>query len=185
MNPLATARTVLENAGYDTWMPPDETQRFYFEDLSLFGMATCYPSLPNLLAGWEDRQDEFLEAHGEALRSAENEEKVWNAYSVHLTVADFEDDEEQRVRQQNELFQIAQDFRGTRKVVGAEVTEKQDVHAALLPLLPLQSQPALAAENYRTQLEEELAENFDQRLLGVLRPEAATADIVNNLLADP
>jgi hypothetical protein len=184
MDPLANAQTQLHKVGFRTDQKPDETDRVYFEDQSLFGMVTTYSSVSELLGTWEDRQDQFLKANEKALRSAGNQEKVWNAHTIHLTVADFADEEREQARQENELFRIEENFRGTRKIARANVTDEEDVTEALLPLLPVQRKPQLAAEDYREQLEDELGEEFDDAFLSVLDEDASIDDIVNDLLDD-
>lgn len=182
MDPLTTSQTKLSKTGFRTWQHPDETDRMYFEDRSVFGMVTTYDSVPHLLQNWETRQDQFLESNKKSLRSAGNQEKVWNAYTVHLTVGDFADDERKKAEQENRLFHIEEDFRGTRKVARANITDDEDVAEALFPLLPIQKIPQLAAENYRQRLERELSKEFDDAFLSVLNEEDSTDDIVDKLL---
>lgn len=184
MDPLTTAQTKLSKASYDTWQEPDETDRVYFEDRSVFGMITTYVSVRDLIDEHEDRQDQFLQANENALRSAGNQEKVWNAYTVHLTVGNYSEDERERAEQENKLFRIEENFRGTRKIARANVTDDKDVVEALLPLLPIQRKPKLAAEDYRKQLEDELSEEFDDAFLSVLDEDASPDDIVKDLIQD-
>lgn len=184
MDPLTTAETKLSKAGFNTWLPADETDRMYFEDRSVFGMVTTYESVSGLLQNWENRQDQFLRKNEKVLRSAGNQEKVWNAYTVHLTVGDLAHEEREKAEQENRLFRIEENFRGTRKIARANVTDDEDVADALFPLLPLQRIPRLAAENYRQQLEQELGEEFDDAFLGVLNEDASIDDIVKDLLQD-
>ncbi|MEX2402408.1 MAG: hypothetical protein WD423_16675 [Rhodothermales bacterium] len=184
MDPLTAAQTELSKVGYETWQEPDETDRVYFEDRSVFGMVTTYASVRDLIDGYEDRQNRFLRTNENALRSASNQEKVWNAYTVHLAVGDFSEADREHAEQENKLFRIEENFRGTRKIARANVTDVEGVVAALLPLLPIQRKPKLAAEDYRKQLEEELREEFDEAFLSVLDENALPVDIVNDLLQD-
>lgn len=184
MDPLTKAQTKLSKVGYETWQEPDETDRVYFEDRSVFGMVTTYASVRDLIEEHEDRQDQFLQANENALRSAGNEEKVWNAYTVHLTVADCSEDDRERAEQENKLFRIEENFQGTRKIARANVTNDEDVVEALLPLLPIQRKPKLAAEDYRKQLEDELGEEFDDAFLSVLDEDISPDDVVNAVLQD-
>lgn len=182
MDPLTTAETKLSKTGFRTWQPPEGTNRAYFEDRSVFGMVTTYETVSHLLQNWERRQDRFLEVNEKSLRSAGNQEKVWNAYTIHLTVGDFADEEQEKAKQENQLFRIEEDFRGTRKIARANITDKEDVTEALSPLLPIQKKPQLAAENYRQKLEQELSEEFDRTFLSVLNEETSIDEIVDNLL---
>jgi hypothetical protein len=182
MDPLTTAQTKLSKVSYDTWQEPDETDRVYFEDRSVFGMVTTYASVRDLIDEHEDRQDQFLQANENALRSAGNQEKVWNAYTVHLSVGDYSEDNRERAEQENKLFRIEENFRGTRKIARANVTNDADVVEALLPLIPIQRKPKLAAENYRRQLKNELSKEFDDTFLSVLVEDVSPDDIANDLL---
>lgn len=184
MDPLTTAQTKLSKVSYDTWQEPDETDRVYFEDRSVFGMVTTYASVRHLIDEHQDRQDQFLQANENSLRSAGNQEKVWNAYTVHLTVGDYSEDNRERAEQENKLFRIEENFRGTRKIARANVTDDEDIVEALLPLLPIQRKPKLAAEDYRKQLENELSKGFDDAFLSVLGEDASPDDIANDLLQD-
>lgn len=184
MDPLTTAQTKLAKVGFDTWQQPDETDRVYFEDHSVFGMVTTYPSVEHLIRDYMERQDQFLRENEGELRSSGNQEKVWNAYTIHLTVGGFADDDREKATQENTIFRIEENFRGTRKVARANVTSEEDVADALLPLLPIQHKPNLAAEDYRQQLEAELSEEFDGAFLSVLRENADIDDILNELLDD-
>jgi hypothetical protein len=184
MDPLTTAETELSKVGYETWQEPDETNRVYFEDRSVFGMVIKYASVRDLIEEHEDRQDEFLQANENALRSASNQEKVWNAYTVHLSVGDFSENDLERAQQENTIFRIEENFRGTRKIARANVTEGGDVVDALLPLLPIQRKPKLAAEDYRRKLADDLGKEFDDPFLSVLDEDADPDDVVNGLLQD-
>jgi len=182
MDPLTTAQTELSKVGYATGQKPEEIDRVYFEDRSVFGMVTTYPSVQDLIDKYEDRQDQFLRANENAIRSAGNQEKVWNAYTVHLTVGDFSEDDDKSAEQENQLFRIEENFRGTRKIARVKVSLKEDVVDALLPLLPIQRKARLAAEDYRKQLKLELGEEFDDAFLSVLDEKASLEDIVSRLL---
>ena len=184
MDPLTTAETELSKVGYETWQKPDETKRVYFEDRSVFGMVTTYGSVQDLIDEHEDRQDQFLKGNESALRSAGNQEKVWNAYTVHLTFGDFPENARERAEQENEIFRIEENFRGTRKIARANVTDNEDIVDALLPLLPIRRNPSLAAEDYRQQLEDELSEEFSDAFLRVLDENASADNIVSDLLQD-
>lgn len=184
MDPLTKAQTELSRAGYETWQKPEETAQVYFEDLSVFGMVATYASVQDLINEHEDRQDQFLRANENAIRAAGNQEKVWNAYTVHLTVGDFSKNDIERAKQENELFRIEENFRGTRKIARAIVTDDEDIINALLPLLPIRRKPRLAAEDYRQQLEHELREEFGNDFLRVLDQNASPDDIVGGLLQD-
>lgn len=184
MDPLTTAQTKLSKVGYETWQEAAETDRVYFEDRSVFGMVTTYASVRDLLEEYEARQDQFLKAYENALRSASNQAKVWNAYTVHLTVGNFSGNDRERAKEENKLFEIEENFQGTRKIARANVTDDEDIVDALLPLLPIQRKPKLAAEDYRKQLEAELSEEFNESFLSVLDEDASPDDIVNELLQD-
>lgn len=182
MDPLTTAKTKLAKVGYSAWQKSVETDRVYFEDRSVFGMVTTYPSVRDLIDTYEDRQDQFLRANESALRAASNQDKVWNAYTVHLTVGDFPRNDKKRGEQENQIFRIEENFRGTRKIVRTNVATNQDVVDALLPLLPIQRKAMLAAEDYRQQLARNLRAKYDGAFLRILDKKASPEDIVGELL---
>jgi hypothetical protein len=183
MNILKEAEMLLRENEYDVWRP-NELDRFYFEDPSIFGMLTTYESPEELVELWDDRQEDFLRLYQHDLRSSENNEKVWNAYTVHLAVPDVREKNSAKWEDiRNKLYQIEEDFVGTRKIVRVGVGEG-DVREALLPLLEIQADPKLAAGNYREDLRSELREDYEEAFLLLLDEGVPVDDIADKLLTD-
>lgn len=185
MSLLEESEDLLVDQGYEVWRHPDETDRLYFEDASIFGMVITYASPSDLVETWEDRQDEFLRVYRDDLRSSESKEKVWNAYTVHLTVSTVDTpDSDEGIEMRNALYQIEEDFGGTRKIVRSGVGD-DDVESALLPLLEIKAEPELEASNYREGLRRELEEgDFEEAFLQLLKEDMPVDEIANQLLQD-
>jgi hypothetical protein len=110
-----------------------------FEDASILGFVRDFASVPLLLEGWHDAQDQFLRSSAAELRR--DRRKAWNAYSFFLTAAQASEDEARA------LIAIEEDFRSTRKVVRAGVSTDADVDGALSVLLPIRHRVRLSAED--------------------------------------
>lgn len=141
---LLDARTALESAGYRTLFPQPDAKFFYFEDANILGVVYSLESVELLLKEWEHLQDRFLRENGTRLST--DPVKAWNCYTVLLTSDKANNVEASR------LFAIEEDFRGTRKIVGAGVTSKSDISQALAPLLPLRRVLSLAPEDIKDRL---------------------------------
>jgi len=125
------ARASLEHAGYRTASLVPTGQAFSFEDANLLGGGFVYENVDELLQGWESRQDRFLAEYAGRLRAVPD--KLWNIYTVHLTA------EACLSSKATALFNVEENFRGTRKLARAGIISKEQVQSALLALLPIQS----------------------------------------------
>lgn len=125
------SRALLEGSGYSTTLLSGNSSSFAFEDANLFGGAFLYDDLASLLANWEPQQDKFLAEFAGRLRVVPD--KLWNVYTLHFT-AEICDSS-----QSTALFNVEEDFRGTRKIARAGLRTRDDVREALLPLLPIQN----------------------------------------------
>jgi len=159
MNLAHEARSILEDAGYITAVPDQDSLMFYFEDNSLLGFIVIHERSETILDHWEEQQDSFLRHHAMRLRREPN--KAWNVYSIHLT------SDKPRTEVSGQLFQIEEDFRGTRKLVRAGIETKSDLLRALLPLLPIQNLIAVQPEDAYENLRERLATQ-NSSLAGIL-----------------
>ena len=148
MNLLLEARTILENAGYVTLSSSAARDTFHFEDDSLIGSVTEHRSVQCLLDNWEKVQDTFLTQHAGQLRV--DPAKAWNIYTVHMTRESVTPDLASR------LFDVEEDFRGTRKVARCGIRTKEELRLAMLPLLLIQSHVALTKADLTERLRERL-----------------------------
>jgi len=182
MDLLKAAQTQLREGGYRAWPDLSTEDRVLFEDSDVFGMVTVYPSVVDLIEKWEDRQDQFLRNHADVLRDEENKEKVWNVYTIHFTKENFSEDGGGKIEQRNELYRIEENFRGTRKIARVNITEEGDVVEGLLPLLPIQGSPELAAEDYRERLGNKISNEFRDPFIDVLNEDVPIDEIVEKLI---
>src|SRR5262245_2292274 len=113
-NLLSTVRSVLEHVGYRTIGIAPASTSLQFEDESVLGILHVSDSLQNLIDGWKDIQDTFLRDSSSRLLS--DPLKAWNCYTVLLT------SQPAKREDASALFQIEEDFRGTRKIVRAGIS---------------------------------------------------------------
>ncbi|TZF90772.1 hypothetical protein [Cognatilysobacter lacus] len=132
------AQMVLDEAGFSVSSvetPPALT----FEDPSVLGFLMVYDTVDELLASYSRTSQVLLARHAFLLRSAGA--KAWNTYMVLLATSSATSN------QLVALSGIEEDLSGTRKIARAGVADREDVHAALLSLLSLQTAPRLGAVN--------------------------------------
>lgn len=112
-------------------------QALAFEDATVLGFIFSYDDVSSLMLEWSVDADKAISTYQFGLRKASL--KAWNAYIILLAsgAADY--------AQTVSLGAIEEDLAGTRKIARAGVNDIADLHAALLPLLPLQSAPRLEA----------------------------------------
>ena len=173
---LSLVQGVLQSGGYRTWLTPIEKRTgVCFEDDAVMGFAVLFDDTATLLAGWRATEAAFLHMHGEDIRRGGD--KAWNVYSVFLAIASGESTP-------RDVRQIEEDLERTRKIAAAGVSHRDALIAALLPLLPLQQQPALGPED--------VAERFRRRVVAiapsaaeVLLDESVSPKDVARRLGDP
>lgn len=136
MNLREEAISLLEKAGYA--IRATGHAAFHFEDSSVLGVLSVYDSADEIADRWEEVQDSFLVEHDSALRSSPH--KAWNVYSVHVTQA------EASSKRVQDLKNIEEDLRRTRKIVGAGLASRSDLRQSLLPLLSIQRLVTLKRE---------------------------------------
>lgn len=148
---LSEARAVLDAAGFRTLAQSPVATYFYFEDANILGVLHVLDSVDQILSDWESLQDRFLQEN--APRLVIDPFKAWNCYSAFITSGPPGKDDASK------LFAIEENFRGTRKLVRAGVTNRTEVEAALAPLLPLRRLLTLEPENIRVRLAERLGDS--------------------------
>jgi hypothetical protein len=127
-----------------------DRQALAIEDATVLGFLFAYDDPGDLIETWIRDVDQAVAAHQFGLRRAG--EKAWNTYVVLL--ASRKADYAQSVR----LGAIEEDLVGTRKIVRADVADIAALHAALLPLLPLQTAPKLGAVDIAAEIRERTTE---------------------------
>lgn len=108
-----------------------------FENDLILGFVLGFPNAETLLERWQTAGQRAVQSRQLALRSAER--KAWNTYLVFL--AEVPGDYGQNIM----LGAIEEDLVGTRKIAKAGISDAEDVHAALLPLLAIRNAPHLDA----------------------------------------
>jgi hypothetical protein len=160
MNLVEESRSILRKAGYRVLQPHQSPSVLYFEDESVYGFVSVFPTTEEIIANWKEEQDGFLKLHVESLRTATG--KAWNAYSIFLTEA------RPSPESQAELLAIEEDFRGTRKVARSHLKTSDDVHRALFPVLPIGNLVTLQAEDLRSRLRQRLGFLNDKEIAALL-----------------
>jgi hypothetical protein len=144
MSILLDARALLESFDYRTSNLGNSAESCLFEDSSVMGCITEHPTVVDLLSNWQKVQNDFLTAHAGRLRMSTT--KSWNVYSIHLT------HEEASPDLRSKIFEIEEDFRGTRKIARTGVRTRDDIRRALLSLLPIQNHVILTRADARERL---------------------------------
>lgn len=132
---------VFQDAGYSTWLGAiDDFEIVGFEDDAVMGFACIFGGVTDVLDHWTDIELRFLTRHASALQRAGD--KTWNMYSVFLCQETPTDEQARQIRW------IEEDLERTRKLAACGVADQQRLIHALLPILPLQSQPVLDREEF-------------------------------------
>lgn len=118
-----------------------------FENQAVAGFAHVFPNGEALLKGWVEAQRLVLDRYALALRGAG--QKAWNVYSVFL--AETATADEVRI-----IERIDEDFALTRKIARANLQSTDELRAALLPLLPIQSRVGMEPSHYNELLRNRL-----------------------------
>lgn len=149
MNIIAEARTILEDAGYSTFVSRRPDRAFLFEDESVMGFLWEANSVDDIVRNWKTRQDDFLADNAPRIRASG--QKAWNIYSVLLT------EELPPDGSLGDILAIEENLNATRKIARAGVSSRGELQAALRPILPirhegLQTQSRDAIDSLRAQL---------------------------------
>jgi hypothetical protein len=146
----STVQIVLQEAGYETWLVSiEELTVVCFEDDAVMGFVSIFEEPNALLASWRKIEAIFLARHAPRLREAQ--EKAWNVYSIFLCSAAPSPDQAREIRR------IDEDLEQTRKVASCGLVGQEEIVAALLPLLPIQSRPRLEGEDLTERLRRRIA----------------------------
>lgn len=135
---IADSERILSGAGYSVHVRELRGRSvLIFESGTVLGFVFGYGAVGELLDNWSEDAKAAIATNQLGLRRAQL--KTWNAYTIFLANggADF--------AQTVQLGGIEEDLSATRKVARGGVSSVEDLHAALLPLLPLQSAPRLEA----------------------------------------
>lgn len=143
---LSATRAVLTESGFVTRLATVERLPILrFEDEALLGFACVFDSPDDLLQRWKPTELSLLKHYSATLRVAGD--KAWNVYCVFLCRSAADPEESRQVRW------VEEDLERTRKVTSCGLASREDLVRALLPLLSLQQQPVLGAEDVRERLQ--------------------------------
>lgn len=143
---LSTLQVVLREAGFDTRLTSiDRSSVVCFEDDAIMGFGCVFDEPADLLMRWKVLEMSLLKRYAPNFRAAG--EKAWNVYFVFLCpiVTD--------PIQNREVRWIEEDLERTRKIAACGLSSREDLLLALLPILPLQFQPVLRAEDVTERLQ--------------------------------
>jgi AAA domain len=105
--------------------------------VTALGFIIPYPGAASLLESWSADAAALISEHQLSFRRAQA--KAWNAYTIFLTAASA------NYGELVALNVIEEDLTGTWKIARAGIGDVEQLRAALLPLLPIQSAPSLGA----------------------------------------
>jgi hypothetical protein len=108
-----------------------------FEGATVLGFVVGYKDCAQLIEEWSADATALVTENQLSLRRAQD--KAWNTYTVLLAAA------EASYGERVALSAIEEDLTGTRKLARAGISDPERLHAALLPLLPIQNAPHLEA----------------------------------------
>lgn len=142
---LATLQVILREAGFKTRLISiDQSPSVSFEDDTVMGFACVFADPSDLVASWKDKETLVLNRFAPSLRNAG--EKAWNVYCLFLCTAVAETEQDRQVRW------IEENQERTRKIAACGLATREDLNRALLPILPLQHQPALQLQDVTERL---------------------------------
>ena len=137
---LSTTQVVLQEAGFITHLTSiDRSPIVCFEDDVLLGFGCVFDNPPALLERWKAMEMALIKRFAQSIRIAG--EKAWNVYFLFLCGASANPSQNREVRW------IEEDLERTRKIAACGLASREELLRALMPILPLQNQPELRAED--------------------------------------
>lgn len=148
---LQSSNDLLNDAGYLAQrLRIGQREALIFEGDTVQGFLFVYDSSVSLMKSWSVDSDVAIATYQFGLRKSGS--KAWNTYLVLLTP------ESSDYVSASLLSAIEEDLRGTRKVAKGGIQNLADLHAALLPLLPLQNAPRLEAVDMQEEIRQRATE---------------------------
>jgi hypothetical protein len=174
---LATMQVVLREAGFTTRLHSvDRSTVVHFEDDTLMGFGCVFDNPNELLRRWKAMEMSLLMRSAPRLRIAGD--KAWNVYCVLLCGSAADSIQNRKVQW------VEEDLERTRKVAACGISSREDLIRALLPILPLQYQPVLRAEDVTQRLHRRIRD-IAPRAADVALNEAVPVAEVVRLLGGP
>jgi hypothetical protein len=174
---LSTMQAVLRDAGFRTRLISlERSPVLSFEDDIVIGFGCAFDDPDSLLTRWTSLEMSLLMRYAGNLRAAGD--KAWNVYCVFLATRPGDTIQNRQIRW------IEENLERTRKIAACGVGTREALVRALLPLLPLQFQPTLQAEDITLRLVRRI-QSIAPRAAGVFLNEATPADEIARLLREP
>ena len=171
---LSTSQILLRDAGFTVRLSAmGHRPVVCFEDNALVGFCSAFEQTDELIDGWKAFESEILNRFAADIRAAG--EKAWNVYCVFLCggAAD--------ATQKRAVSWIEEDLERTRKVAACDIASREDLVRVLLPVLPVQYQPALQHEDLTARLQKRIADIAPQASHAILDPEVSVSEAVRLL----
>lgn len=142
---LSTVFGVVQDARYSARFADfDGDSIICFEDDSSIGFIKVFSSAKLLLGSWQELETALIRRFATSFRAAG--EKAWNVYLVMLCDETTDSNTDRTVRW------IEEDLRYTRKLTGTGIVTRDDAIKILLPILPIQFQPALVPTDFEERI---------------------------------
>lgn len=171
---FSSVQVVLREAGFTMRLTSvDRSPIACFEDDTLMGFACVFDDPAGLLTRWKTTEMSLLTRHAASLRAAG--EKAWNVYCIFLCGSAVDSTLNRQVRW------IEEDLERTRKIAACGLASREDLVRALLPVLPLQHQPALRQEDATERLQRRIRA-ITPKAWNIVLDEAVSAAEVVRLL---
>ena len=146
----ASARVLAEARFQTTSARVGPRDVLAIEDATSLGFVFVYDDSDSLITNWQSDADAAVSNYQFGMRKAGL--KAWNTYIILLAAGAAD------LAQTVALGAIEEDLRGTRKIARAGVTNISELHAALLPLLPIQSAPRLEGVDFLSEIRDRTTE---------------------------
>ena len=158
---LSTSQILLRESGYSTRLLSfEKLPLLCFEDDSILGFCYMFDSAEAMLRDWKTVESALLLGYGPRFRAAG--QKAWNIYCVFLSSAPADSVKAREVRW------IEENLDRTRKIASCDLTTREEIQRALLPLLRLQYRPTLQLEGITDRL---------RRRITMIAPSAANVTL--------
>ena len=168
---LSTAQIVLREAGYSTRLRAAEHSTVIcFEDEELIGFCSTFNGVEEMLSGWRARELSILKRFSASFHEAGD--KAWNVYCAFLCGAAGNSEQVRQIRWIEEALER------TRKIASCGLAAREDVVRVLLPVLPLQYQPALQVEDSTERLQKRIATLAPRASVAALDESVSPAEVM-------
>jgi hypothetical protein len=133
---LSSVQVILRSSGYSVRLEAlSKAPLVCFEDETILGFCFSFDQPQDLIERWKAVESEILTRFAPQMRGAGD--KAWNVYSVFLCPSPADPSQKRAINW------IEEDLDRTRKIAGSGIANREDLIRLMLPVLPIQYQPAL------------------------------------------